>query len=371
MNNSLGAKLAWRLITGKPDWWKLALLNKYFQSSRLRCFDGPIPSLPGSPIWRLLKNVAPLIQAKLSWAPGNGDLINIWMDRILNREPLNTHATLQPLKDWCCSNGFSKLRDFFLWSTEGDWINWKSPNPPDFLNPLLPIFFNNLVGCAPPNRSISDSRSWGGKSFSVKDGYTHLLSEIQGPPPPSNIWKEIWSGPSLPKINTFCWLLVHGKILTAENLLKRGIQGPSHCPFCLTASETITHLFMECNFTTQLWNLIYLPLPISPPPPENWNNLFTFWKQRYVGSFKNKKQFTLLWRQIPKFVCWELWLARNQAIFREKLPPMHSIFAKICGLISEVFKTKAIGFDLPGILDQVKKNGLITYGGHQGLSPLS
>jgi hypothetical protein len=141
------------------------------------------------------------------------------MNCILNREPLNTQATLQPLKHWCCSNGFSKLWEFFHWNSEGDWTNWKSPNPPDLLNLLLPSFFSNLVGCAPSNHSISDSRSWGGKLFSVKDGYTYLLYETQGPPS-SNIWKEIWSGPSLPKINTFCWLLVHRKILTAENLLK-------------------------------------------------------------------------------------------------------------------------------------------------------
>jgi hypothetical protein len=150
MNRSLGAKLAWRLTTGKSDWWKLALLNKYFQTSRLRCLDGSIPTLPGSPIWRLLKNVAPLIQAKLSWAPGNGDTINIWSDRILNHEPLSSHVTLQPLKYWCCANGFSKLQDFCLWSNDGDWVNWKSPNPPEFLNPLLPIFFNNLGWLCPP-----------------------------------------------------------------------------------------------------------------------------------------------------------------------------------------------------------------------------
>jgi hypothetical protein len=60
MNISLGAKLAWRLISGNPDWWKLALLNKYFHSSRPRCFDGSIPSLPGSPICASLKMLLPL-----------------------------------------------------------------------------------------------------------------------------------------------------------------------------------------------------------------------------------------------------------------------------------------------------------------------
>jgi hypothetical protein len=59
-------------------------------------------------------------------------------------------------------------------------------------------------------------------------------------------------------------LLVHGKILTAENLLKHGIQGPSRCPFFLSASESISHLFLECPFSSQVWNLIYLPLSLPP-----------------------------------------------------------------------------------------------------------
>ena len=101
----------------------------------------------------------------------------------------------------------------------------------------------------------------------------------------------------------------------------------------------------------------HLPSSLSSPPlPENWNDLFISWKQRYDGNFKNKKQFTLLWRKIPKFVCWELWLARNQSIFREKLPPMHSIFAKICGLVAEVFKFKVIGYDLAGTLEQSEED---------------
>jgi hypothetical protein len=94
MNISLGVELAWCLTTGKLEWWKLALLNNYFQTSKLRCLDGSIPTLPGSPIWRLIKNVAPLIQAKLSWAPKNGDTINIFSERILNREPLSSQVTL-------------------------------------------------------------------------------------------------------------------------------------------------------------------------------------------------------------------------------------------------------------------------------------
>jgi hypothetical protein len=35
MNIALGAKIAWRLVTGNSDWWKCTLLSRYFNRSRL------------------------------------------------------------------------------------------------------------------------------------------------------------------------------------------------------------------------------------------------------------------------------------------------------------------------------------------------
>lgn len=103
----------------------------------------------------------------------------------------------------------------------------------------------------------------------------------------------------------------------------------------------------------------YLPsLPSPPLPLEKWNNPFMHWKKRYVSS-KKKNTFTLLWRQIPKFVCWEIWLARNQAIFHEKLPPIHNIFFKLCGLISKVFRVKSVGFDPRGTFEPCEEDSII------------
>jgi len=61
MNISMGAKIAWLLVTRNSDWWKKALVGKYFQSPRLRCLEGTMPATPASPIWHILKNVASLI----------------------------------------------------------------------------------------------------------------------------------------------------------------------------------------------------------------------------------------------------------------------------------------------------------------------
>jgi hypothetical protein len=42
VNVSLGAKLAWHLISGPPDWWKSVLSAKYFSVPHLHGFDAPL-----------------------------------------------------------------------------------------------------------------------------------------------------------------------------------------------------------------------------------------------------------------------------------------------------------------------------------------
>jgi hypothetical protein len=39
MNKFLGAKILWRLITGKKELWKFVLNKKYFSGPRMRCID--------------------------------------------------------------------------------------------------------------------------------------------------------------------------------------------------------------------------------------------------------------------------------------------------------------------------------------------
>ena len=54
------------------------------------------------------------------------------------------------------------------------------------------------------------------------------------------------------KLNFFLWLLVHQKILTAENLKNRGIEGPSRCIMCKKVEETKKHLFLDCSFGNEV-----------------------------------------------------------------------------------------------------------------------
>ena len=71
-------------------------------------------------------------------------------------------------------------------------------------------------------------------NYTTKAGYNAIKNDSIK----ESIWKNVWNSDGLPKIIFFCWLLVHRKILTAENLRKKGIEGPSQCIMCKKAEET-------------------------------------------------------------------------------------------------------------------------------------
>ena len=55
------------------------------------------------------------------------------------------------------------------------------------------------------------------------------------------------------KIKCFIWLLINNKILTWDNLSKRGWIGPSRCGLCGSGDDSIQHIFVECNSLYQFF----------------------------------------------------------------------------------------------------------------------
>ena len=118
-----------------------------------------------------------------------------------------------------------------------------------------------------------------------------------------------------PKYKKNCWLFTHQKTLTTENLKKRGIEGPSHCILCKKAEETQTHIFLECPFANEVWFSILNELNFNIILPTNLKDFFTCWKDYYQGSLFKKPDFSKAWMDLPKYVCWKIWIARNKSLF--------------------------------------------------------
>ena len=65
--------------------------------------------------------------------------------------------------------------------------------------------------------------------------------------------KLLWKPRIHLKLKCFLWLCLENKILTWDNLLKRGFTGPGLCLLCKENEETISHLFIHCSFYKSVW----------------------------------------------------------------------------------------------------------------------
>jgi zinc-binding in reverse transcriptase len=54
------------------------------------------------------------------------------------------------------------------------------------------------------------------------------------------------------KIKVFIWLVTQNKILTRDNLMKRGWVELTQYTLC-NNTEIITHLFLTCDLASQVW----------------------------------------------------------------------------------------------------------------------
>ena len=156
------------------------------------------------------------------------------------------------------------------------------------------------------------------------------------------IWNKLWNNRTIPKIEIFNWTLMHGRILTGENLEKRGIVGPFRFPLCADAAETINHLFLNCPYATTVWmevlkrwgNGRYLPVHI--------HECFINWDNLYQGDLNEKKGVKACWMKIPQIICWIVWKERNQRIFQGKTQPVWKLAAKAMVLLGEVVSISKI-----------------------------
>ena len=123
--------------------------------------------------------------------------------------------------------------------------------------------------------------------------------------------------------------------LTGDNLEKRNIVGPHRCALCTNNFETAQHLFMECRFAEEVWVLILQDFQIPTPTQNYVADLFASWSQYYSHRIPSKYFWHRIWIALPKYVCWQIWLARNQRIFKELLYTPLQVAAKAKSFLLE------------------------------------
>ena len=166
---------------------------------------------------------------------------NRWIDGITLKYSLSNLYDLAVGKKLTVAKVYSKHRRNYL----GLFMPF-DPN-----TPLANKIFHQLLEFNAILESLvlsseNDAMSWSvssNKLYSVKSCYAILNDGGLRSQHAMDIWKC-----KVPlKTKVFTWLVVHDKILSRENLAKKGWLGSIGCVFCGCAMESTRHIFLQCH----------------------------------------------------------------------------------------------------------------------------
>ena len=126
------------------------------------------------------------------------------------------------------------------------------------------------------------------------------------------------------KLNLFNWLAWKNKILTLENLALRRCnkQPTTTCIFYNSASESVDHLFFQCQIANQIWDhfvlLFHLPVILS-----SLQDLRGSWRFTLRSPLQDIRDLFIL------TIISNIQLARNDHIFNDKYLSISLIIRKI------------------------------------------
>eukprot|EP00253_Pinus_taeda_P033170 PITA_33170 len=168
----------------------------------------------------------------------------------------------------------------------------------------------------------ADILRWGYEergTFTTKEAYNIITNDkiIK-----DNLWDQIWSSTIWPKVSTFLWLLSHNRILTWDNLRKRKFSGPSICPNCKQAEETVTHLLQTCHLGRKLWEKAIFRCQRDNRVQGDLKATLCNWKQSPYHS----RLLNSLWQLIPGLLMWNIWKERNRRLFKNQTQTLEQIW---------------------------------------------
>jgi hypothetical protein len=124
----------------------------------------------------------------------------------------------------------------------------------------------------------------------------------------------IWKAKVESKCRFFAWTLLHKKILTTNNLMKRHWPNDPICKLCGVEPETPTHLCKDCVFSKQVWSLLkqWLQLSLFDSVATN-GSLHNYWRRCLKKIEKNQRK---VFDDVMIYFWWNIWKERNRRTFQ-------------------------------------------------------
>jgi hypothetical protein len=108
------------------------------------------------------------------------------------------------------------------------------------------------------------------------------------------------------------WTASLDKILTLDNLRKRGLIVVDLCCMCKRSGESINHLLLHCEVARTLWSVLFTLFGVKWVMNGRVLDLLAGWKGQ-----RGNKMVMEVWRMAPLCLMWTIWRERNAQCFED------------------------------------------------------
>lgn len=305
VNRVNGLKLIWRLLSGNSLWGNW--INDNLLKGKSFWEINP-KTQSGSWMWRKILKLRDVAKQFHRKDLGNGRHVSFWFDVWSNRGALFDLMGPRGIIEMGVSRQATLEEAVYA-------IRRRRRHRSKDLNDLedeLNIIANNLVA------EKEDINLWRGKQrfkqkFSTKDTWL-LLRENRNP----CAWsRAIWFPQATPKFAFMTWLSVRNRMSTLDRIASWSSGINSTCMLCKNATETRNHLFFECAYSAQVWEIIVKEI-LGSSYTKVWSEIMEL-----IIDEKRDKLSKFCIRYAFQAVIYAIWFERNKILHGEKLmsPP--------------------------------------------------
>ncbi|CAI0374065.1 unnamed protein product [Linum tenue] len=140
-------------------------------------------------------------------------------------------------------------------------------------------------------------------------------------------WKAVWRIPGPQRTKTLFWLVLHDRLLTNAERLRRHLANSDQCTICGGGPKTFIHVMRDCAYARDVWSHFLA----DEPDRVLFQTDIPRWGFHYLMD-----QSPVVDASTFALVCWQLWQNRNTWVFEKRLVAPMQLAGRIKQLCSQV-----------------------------------